>query len=56
MQDSYVTRAGAKIAYELTGSGPLLGYAHGVFLSRAAVLRLHLLDFDTLSRSTSRAA
>jgi pimeloyl-ACP methyl ester carboxylesterase len=49
MQDSHVTRAGAKIAYELTGSGPLLGYAHGVFLSRAAVRRLHLLDFDTLA-------
>lgn len=49
MQDSHVTRAGAKIAYELTGSGPLLGYAHGVFLSRAAVRRLHLLDFDALA-------
>lgn len=49
MQDRYVTRAGATIAYELTGSGPLLGYAHGVFLSRAAVRRLHLLDFDTVA-------
>ena len=49
MQDRYVSRAGAKIAYDLTGSGPLLGYAHGVFLSRAAVRRLHLLDFDALA-------
>ncbi|MCG8925499.1 alpha/beta fold hydrolase [Lentzea sp. CC55] len=49
MQDRYVSRAGARIAYELTGSGPLLGYAHGVFLSRAAVRRLHLLDFDALA-------
>ncbi|MBP2334737.1 pimeloyl-ACP methyl ester carboxylesterase [Saccharothrix coeruleofusca] len=49
MQDRYVTRAGAKIAYEITGSGPVLGYAHGVFLSRAAVRRLHLLDFDALA-------
>ncbi len=48
MQDRYVTRAGATIAYELTGSGTPLGYAHGVFLSRAAVRRLHLLDFDRL--------
>ncbi|MEV6235749.1 alpha/beta hydrolase [Lentzea sp. NPDC051838] len=49
MQDRHVTRAGAQIAYELTGSGPTLGYAHGVFLSRAAVRRLHLLDFDALA-------
>lgn len=49
MQDRYVTRAGARIAYELTGTGPLLGYAHGVFLSRAAVRQLHLLDFDALA-------
>ncbi|RAS65840.1 pimeloyl-ACP methyl ester carboxylesterase [Lentzea atacamensis] len=49
MQDQYVTRAGAKIAYELSGSGALLGYAHGVFLSRKAVRRLHLLDFDALA-------
>ncbi len=30
-------------------AGPLLGYAHGVFSSRAAVRRLHLLDFDALA-------
>lgn len=48
-QDKYVTRAGARIAYELTGSGSPLGYAHGVFLSRNAVRRLHLLDFEELT-------
>jgi pimeloyl-ACP methyl ester carboxylesterase len=46
--DSYFTRDGARIAYQLTGSGTPFGYAHGVFLSREAVRRLHLFDFDSL--------
>jgi pimeloyl-ACP methyl ester carboxylesterase len=47
-QDSYFTREGATIAYQYTGSGSPLGYAHGVFLSRDAVRRLGLFDFDLL--------
>lgn len=48
MTDSYFTRAGARIAYQFEGSGPPLGYAHGVPLSRAAVRRTGLLDLDAL--------
>lgn len=47
--DSYLAREGARIAYEFKGSGAPLGYAHGVPLSRAAVRRLGLLDFDALA-------
>jgi pimeloyl-ACP methyl ester carboxylesterase len=47
--DSYFTRDGATIAYQFDGSGPPLGYAHGVPLSRAAVRRLGLLDLDALA-------
>jgi non-heme chloroperoxidase len=46
--DSYYTRAGATIAYEVTGSGSPVGYAHGVPLSRDAVRRLDLFDVDAL--------
>lgn len=49
MPDSYFTRDGARIAYEFAGSGPPVGYAHGVPLSRAAVRRLGLLDLDALA-------
>ncbi len=48
-QDSFLTRAGARIAYQLNGSGSPLGYAHGVLLSRDAVRRLELFDFDQLA-------
>lgn len=48
MSDSYFTRDGATIAYQYTGSGSPIGYAHGVFLSRDAVRRLGLFDFDLL--------
>lgn len=49
MADRFLTRDGARIAYEFHGSGPCLGYAHGVPLSRAAVRRLGLLDLDALA-------
>jgi non-heme chloroperoxidase len=45
----YTTPDGAKIAYELTGSGRPVGYAHGVLLSRAAVRSLDLFDFDAVA-------
>lgn len=47
--DSFFARAGASIAYQLTGSGPSFGYAHGVMLSRAAVARLELFDVLSLA-------
>ncbi|WP_174188048.1 alpha/beta fold hydrolase [Nocardia barduliensis] len=46
--DSYFDRAGARIAYQFSGFGSPVGYAHGVPLSRAAVRRLGLFDFDAL--------
>nr|WP_042186477.1 alpha/beta hydrolase [Kibdelosporangium sp. MJ126-NF4]CEL17306.1 Beta-ketoadipate enol-lactone hydrolase [Kibdelosporangium sp. MJ126-NF4]CTQ91465.1 Beta-ketoadipate enol-lactone hydrolase (EC 3.1.1.24) [Kibdelosporangium sp. MJ126-NF4] len=51
--DRRFTRDGATIAYQYTGSGKPLGYAHGVFLSRDAVRRMGLFDFDTLSTGRS---
>ncbi len=45
----YTTADGARIAYELTGRGRPVGYAHGVLLSRAAVRRLQLFDIDAVA-------
>jgi non-heme chloroperoxidase len=47
--DHHLVRNGARIAYELTGEGPPLGYAHGVLLSRAAVRRMALFDIDAVA-------
>jgi non-heme chloroperoxidase len=47
-QDSYYTRGGATIAYQVTGSGSPVGYAHGVPLSREAVRRVDLFDLDAI--------
>lgn len=47
--DSCLARDGAQIAYQFTGSGTPIGYAHGVFLSRRAVRRLELFDVDALA-------
>ncbi|MCI2416937.1 alpha/beta hydrolase [Saccharopolyspora sp. K220] len=47
--DRYFTREGARIAYQFTGSGSPVGYAHGVMLSRDAVRRLDLFDFESLA-------
>jgi non-heme chloroperoxidase len=48
--DSQLTTDGATIAYELSGTGDPVGYAHGVLLSRAAVRGLGLFDFDSIAR------
>jgi pimeloyl-ACP methyl ester carboxylesterase len=48
MSDSNFDHDGARIAYQFEGSGRPAGYAHGVPLSRAAVRRLRLFDFDAL--------
>lgn len=51
--DRYFEREGATIAYRFEGSGAPLGYAHGVPLSREAVRRLELFDFDSLGEGRS---
>ncbi|MDA3642896.1 alpha/beta hydrolase [Saccharopolyspora indica] len=47
--DRYLDREGARIAYQLTGTGAPVGYAHGVLLSRDAIRRFELFDFDALA-------
>jgi non-heme chloroperoxidase len=47
--DSHFTTDGATIAYELTGRGRPVGYAHGVLLSRNAVRGLNLFDIDAIA-------
>lgn len=47
--DNYFTREGARIAYRFAGWGSPAAYAHGVPLSRDAVRRLNLFDFDALA-------
>lgn len=49
MSDSYFDHNGARIAYQYTGSGRPVCYAHGVPLSREAVRRTQLFEFDSLA-------
>jgi pimeloyl-ACP methyl ester carboxylesterase len=49
MTDLVLTRAGAELAYQVEGDGPVLGYSHGVLLSRAAVDSLGVLDVGSLA-------
>lgn len=51
--DSYFTRDGTSIAYQFTGSGAPIGYAHGVLLSRDAVRRMDLFDVESLAEGRS---
>lgn len=46
----YRTSDGVTIAYEFTGRGRPIGYAHGVLLSREAVRGLQLFDIDAVAR------
>jgi non-heme chloroperoxidase len=48
--DRQLNTDGATIAYELTGTGDPVGYAHGVLLSRTAVRGLGLFDIDAIAR------
>jgi pimeloyl-ACP methyl ester carboxylesterase len=52
--DNYLALDGARIAYRFGGSGPPLGYAHGVLLSRKAVRRLGILDVEALAAGRRR--
>ncbi|WP_102143099.1 alpha/beta fold hydrolase [Mycobacterium hubeiense] len=45
----YTTPDGSTIAYELTGRGRPVGYAHGVLLSRAGVRGLEVFDIDAVA-------
>ncbi|MBL1076848.1 alpha/beta hydrolase [Nocardia sp. 2] len=47
--DRYLERAGARIAFEIKGSGEPVVYGHGVLLSREAVRGLGLFDVDRLA-------
>ncbi len=45
----YTAPDGVTIAYELSGRGRTIGYAHGVLLSRSAVRSLNLVDIDVIA-------
>ena len=50
MSDLSLARPGAVLAYEDVGTGPVVGYSHGMLLSRAAEDALGLLDWTALTR------
>jgi len=48
MADSVMSRPGAEIAFDVRGNGPLIGYSHGLFFSRAAEDAAALVDWAPL--------
>ena len=44
MADQHLECDGAAIAYEINGEGPLVGYAHGLFISRRMERWLRWVD------------
>jgi pimeloyl-ACP methyl ester carboxylesterase len=50
MSDSLLSRPGADLAWDASGTGPVVGYSHGLFQSRAAEDSLGLLDWSPLTR------
>ena len=48
MADSVISRPGADLAYDIDGDGPLVGYSHGLFFSRAAEDAVDLVDLQPL--------
>ena len=48
MADSVISRPGADLAYDIDGDGPLAGYSHGLFFSRAAEDAVDLVDLQPL--------
>jgi 3-oxoadipate enol-lactonase len=48
--DQYLECDGAAIAYEINGEGPLVGYAHGLFISRRMERWLRLVDWTPVRR------
>lgn len=50
MADQHMECDGAAIAYEINGEGPLVGYAHGLFISRRMERWLRLVDWTPVRR------
>ena len=50
MADQHLECDGAAIAYEINGEGPLVGYAHGLFISRRMERWLRLVDWTPVRR------
>lgn len=48
--DQHLECDGAAIAYEINGEGPLVGYAHGLFISRRMERWLRLVDWTPVRR------
>ncbi|MFF5297287.1 alpha/beta fold hydrolase [Paractinoplanes globisporus] len=48
MADSLLSRPGADLAFAVRGEGPLVGYSHGLFFSRAAEDAADLVDLAPL--------
>jgi len=48
--DQHLKCDGAAIAYEISGDGPLAGYAHGLFASRRTERWLSLVDWTAVRR------
>jgi 3-oxoadipate enol-lactonase len=49
-----LARPGARIAYDVSGDGPVVGYAHGMFVSRAAEEAAGLSDWTPVTRGGHR--
>ena len=48
MEDAILSRPGADLSFGVYGDGPLAGYSHGLFLSRAAEDAVDLVDLAPL--------
>jgi pimeloyl-ACP methyl ester carboxylesterase len=49
MGDLLLRRPGADLAYQVDGAGPVVGYSHGMLLSRATEDAMGLLDWSPLT-------
>jgi pimeloyl-ACP methyl ester carboxylesterase len=49
MADSVISRPGADLAYDTSGTGPVVGYSHGIFFSRAAEDAVGIIDWAPLT-------
>ena len=48
--DRHLECDGVALAYEINGEGPLVGYAHGLFISRRMERWLRLVDWTPVRR------
>lgn len=49
MTDQWVRRPDADLAYDESGTGPTIGYSHGILVSRASEAALGLIDWAPLA-------